>query len=192
MLLADYSKYFYFSFLSFDKTLSSLIIRTAHPARLTYEDQFARKILLLLEISGHGLIWILGTLLWVVYRWGDAEMRPNFFLIGLILDVTIVGLTKAVVRRPRPRDNIEDMIATASIDRYSFPSGHASRSFFIALYACYVLPGLARILITWAFILSLSRILMKRHYLLDVIVGASLGILIGLMLGRFSTTHHIY
>ena len=192
MLLADYSKYFYFSFLSFDKTLSSFIIRTAHPARLTYEDEFARKILLLLEISGHGLIWILGTLLWVVYRWGDAEMRPNFFLIGLILDVVVVGLTKAVVRRPRPRDNIEDMIATASIDRYSFPSGHASRSFFIAAYTCYVLPGFARILITWAFILSLSRILMKRHYFADVIVGANLGILIGLMLGRLSTTHNVY
>ncbi|KAI6652731.1 hypothetical protein LOD99_4117 [Oopsacas minuta] len=190
MFLADYSKYFYFSFLSFDKTLSSLIIRTAHPARLTYEDQFARKILLLLEISGHGLIWISGALLWNVYRWGNAEMRPNFFLIGLILDVIIVGLTKAIVRRPRPRDNIEDMIATASIDRYSFPSGHASRSFFIAAYAFFVMPSYAQILITWAFVLSLSRILMKRHYLADVIIGANLGIVIGFVLGRFSNTHY--
>ena len=187
MLLADFSKYFYFSFVSFDKTLSSLIIKTAIPARLTYEDEFARKILLMLEISGHGLIWILGTLGWIAYRWGGIGTRPNIFLIGLMLDVVLVGVTKAVVRRPRPRDNIEDMVCTASIDRYSFPSGHASRSFFIACYSYFLLPSLTQILMTWAFILSLSRILMKRHYLADVLVGANLGIITGLALGHYNS-----
>ena len=184
MLLSDFSRSFYFSFVSVDKTLSSLILKTAIPARLTYEDEFARKILLLLEISGHGLIWVLGTLGWIAYKWGDSETRPNIFLIGLVLDVILVGLMKAVVRRPRPRDNIDDMVATASIDRYSFPSGHASRSFFIASYSYFVLPSCIQILITWAFVLSLSRILMKRHYLADVIVGANLGIITGLVLGH--------
>ena len=183
MLLSDFSKYFYFSFVSFDKTLSSLIIKTAIPARVTYEDEFARKILLMLEISGHGLIWIMGTLGWIAYKWGNSGTRPNIFLIGLLLDVIIVGLMKAVVRRPRPRDNIDDMVATASIDRYSFPSGHASRSFYIAAYSCFVLPSCAQVLVTWAFVLSLSRILMKRHYLADVIVGANIGIITGLVLG---------
>ena len=192
MLLSDYSKFVYLSCVSFDKTVSSLIIKTANPARLTYEDEFARKILLLLEISGHGLIWILGTLVWALYRWGDTLARPNLFLIGLLLDAAIVGLMKVAVRRQRPRENIDDMIATASLDRYSFPSGHASRSFFIAMYALFVLPSCMQFLFAWAFVLSLSRILMKRHYFIDVFIGAGIGLLLGSVLGSDSLAYVMY
>lgn len=86
---------------------------------------------------------------------------------------------KAYVRRRRPAGNVPDMFFTVGVDVYSFPSGHASRVTFIALFfiLLYPLPIFCfPPLLAWVTSLCISRVLLKRHYLLDVLGGIGLGI----------------
>lgn len=85
---------------------------------------------MLLEHSGNGIFWLLAAaFLWLSTRTeaGTRTLFANFFL-GLWVDIALVGLVKALVRRPRPDYNLStDFVLVVAVDRYSFPSGHAAR-----------------------------------------------------------------
>lgn len=89
-----------------------------------------RLLYMTLEHSGNGILWLLfGSLAWF-YRTQTSHSRMlwlNFFL-GLWVDIALVGSLKMVARRERPEYNKSaDFMLVVSVDRYSFPSGHAAR-----------------------------------------------------------------
>lgn len=132
-----------------------------------------------LEISCHGILWIVSWLAfcWIANKVSLYEMQINM-LFGIILDIVVVAIIKAATRRRRPSPN--DDIFSIGPDKFSFPSGHASRAFFIVGFFLflYPLPILMQpALIIWAGSVALSRILMYRHHLLDVFAGAILGMI---------------
>jgi len=97
--------------------------------------------------------------------------------VVLVFDVLVIGSTKAVTRRQRPAENAEDML-TVSIDKYSFPSGHASRAFMfnMFLFMHFHISVLWQLTVfLWAVSVAFSRILLGRHHISDVIVGSVLG-----------------
>ncbi|NP_001315268.1 polyisoprenoid diphosphate/phosphate phosphohydrolase PLPP6 isoform 2 [Danio rerio] len=97
---------------------------------------------------------------------------------ALVLDVVLVGVLKAVVRRRRPAHNRMDMFATFSMDSYSFPSGHATRAAMCArfLLTHLVLAAPLRVLVLlWATIVGFSRVLLGRHNVTDVAFGFFMG-----------------
>ncbi|XDV41833.1 hypothetical protein PO909_010633 [Leuciscus waleckii] len=99
-------------------------------------------------------------------------------LMALVLDLVLVGVVKAVVRRRRPSHNRMDMFATFSVDRYSFPSGHATRAAMCArfLLAHLVLAAPLRVLVLlWATLVGFSRVLLGRHNVTDVVFGFFMG-----------------
>lgn len=138
-----------------------------------------RPLVKLLEISGHGVPWLLGTLYCLSRSdsWAGREVLMNL-LFALLLDLLLVTLIKGLVRRRRPAHNQMDMFVTLSVDKYSFPSGHATRA---ALVARFILNHLVlaiplRVLVVlWAFILGLSRVMLGRHNVTDVAFGFFLG-----------------
>ncbi|KAL0279705.1 UNVERIFIED_CONTAM: hypothetical protein PYX00_001205 [Menopon gallinae] len=141
----------------------------------------------MLEVSCHGLLWLIGWLafIWLLNSPRHYQMQTNFF-VGLILDIVIVAVIKAFVRRRRPSGNVPDMFATYGPDLYGFPSGHASRSAFIVHFftQLYPLPVFCYPpMLAWATSICISRILLQRHHILDVIAGVILGILEGLFMG---------
>lgn len=97
------------------------------------------------------------------------------------MDAALVGILKAIVKRERPA---HDPLAIGP-DIYSFPSGHSSRSTYLVYFFSRIWP-LALIyiplLIAWSFYVCMSRVLLRRHYMLDVCVGALLGIMEGLFI----------
>lgn len=102
------------------------------------------------------------------------------------MDIIFVAVIKAFVRRRRPAANTNDAFAEIGPDKFSFPSGHTSRAvfvayFFINLYplSIFCIPPL----LAWATSISLSRILMCRHHILDVVAGVLLGLFEGWFLG---------
>lgn len=105
----------------------------------------------------------------------------NVFIISvsaLVLDLVLVGVLKAVVRRRRPAHNRMDMFATFSVDGYSFPSGHATRAAMCArfLLAHLVLAAPLRVLVLlWATFVGFSRVLLGRHHVTDVVFGFFMG-----------------
>lgn len=90
---------------------------------------------------------------------------------------------KAATRRRRP---VPSSSSTYDLgpDKFSFPSGHASRAalilwiflFIEPLPIIFVPPVLA-----WTTAVCISRIVSQRHYILDVLAGLGIGIVEGLL-----------
>lgn len=160
----------------------------------------ARPILKALEISGDGVLWIPGTVaLWV----GLAPLPPFFklrwlllnLMVGFLFDLILIGFLKSLFKRARPEYN-RGMYLVLSADKWSFPSGHSSRACFIGsfLWLClediwveisgYVGVGVevvVMVVVMWSITTSTSRVLLGRHFALDVMAGACLGVLEGLI-----------
>ncbi|KAH0952068.1 hypothetical protein HN011_008248 [Eciton burchellii] len=137
----------------------------------------------LLEISCHGIPWLVTclVLIWAFNIKSMFQMQINL-LIGLLLDIVLVSLLKAFTRRRRPTSN-DDPFAIGP-DKYSFPSGHASRAAFVVYFFFHVWPVsliYAPPLLAWSFSVCVSRLLLRRHHIADVLVGIILGILEGLL-----------
>uniref|UniRef100_A0A1B6I6W7 Phosphatidic acid phosphatase type 2/haloperoxidase domain-containing protein n=1 Tax=Homalodisca liturata TaxID=320908 RepID=A0A1B6I6W7_9HEMI len=139
----------------------------------------------LLEVSCAGYIWLPGwlILIWLIWKKELMEMQVNFY-IGLITDIIAVAVLKAIFRRRRPAGNKPDMVMQIGPDVYSFPSGHVSRScyiayFFLVLYPVHFLFRMP--LLAWFVSVSVSRVLLRRHHLLDVLAGVLLGFINSLL-----------
>lgn len=130
-----------------------------------------------LEISCNGLVWLF-TWFAFIYLFNKRnlyEIQINV-LIGLILDIILIAVLKSICRRRRPA--VPNDMFVLGPDKYSFPSGHASRAslvvgIFICLYPVSKLLWMP--LIAWCFSVCLSRIIIQRHYILDVFAGIIIG-----------------
>lgn len=101
-----------------------------------------------------------------------------FPLTALLLDLLLVRVVKTAVKRRRPAQNRSDIFSTFFVERYSFPSGHATRAALCArfLLAQLVDTASTRVLVVgWASLVSLSRLLLARQYVTDVGVGLVMG-----------------
>ena len=167
-----------------------------------------RVLLVALEFSGDGRFSIpLVIALWLSSLISSPDHRAAFLgcFIALLLDLAVVGSIKGIVRRPRPSYN-RGMHLVVSVDKWSFPSGHASRAFLIAALAPSLLnlppsldpfalppisdPMRATVYALWAVwmwsaMTALSRVFLGRHYLADIIVGSCLGVLEAHVARRF-------
>ncbi|KAL2490067.1 putative lipid phosphate phosphatase beta [Forsythia ovata] len=124
-------------------------------------------------------------------------------LLGSLLDLLLIGLLKHLIQRPRPVYN-KNMFLSFAVDHWSFPSGHSSRVSFIATLIYFYSTSVEQVLVTqlkfvadgmlveylvvivgvWAAITSTSRVLLGRHFVLDVVAGACLGVLEGILVIR--------
>lgn len=137
-----------------------------------------------LELSCHGIVWLAG---WLTFIWlfNNKELHQLQFnmLFALILDIIVIAVMKAFVRRRRPIPM--NKMLPGNPDKYSFPSGHTSRAVLVAfilisidpIYFIFYPPLLA-----WVGAVALSRVLAERHYFLDVFGGMGIGLLEGLFM----------
>jgi presqualene diphosphate phosphatase len=105
------------------------------------------------------------------------------YFLALIVDIVVIAVLKAIVRRRRPVPM--NKLLELGPDKYSFPSGHASRAALVAFLLIFVDPVMILFyppLLAWVTSVCLSRVLMERHYILDVICGVGLGVLEGLFI----------
>jgi undecaprenyl-diphosphatase len=66
----------------------------------------------------------------------------------------------------------------APLDRYSFPSGHTLHAVCFTVLAVEHLPLLAPLLVPFAALVAVSRVVLGLHYPTDVLAGAALGALL--------------
>ena len=140
---------------------------------------FWRTVMVILEISGHGVPWIIAALFSILVFTDSRQEFACNLLLALLMDLVIVGGLKIVVRRERPVYNAKDMFATVSVDNYSFPSGHSTRAVMVAgLFAVFLVREVWSIFIgCWAACVSASRVILGRHHLSDVFFGVMIGLL---------------
>jgi membrane-associated phospholipid phosphatase len=99
---------------------------------------------------------------------------PAFLVTGLV-----VLAIKWVWRRTRPEETGADLL---SVDRYSLPSGHAARAGVLVA----LMPDLA----VWLFAaaIAIARVVARRHYVSDVLVGFTIGVVCGLLMSEAMTS----
>ena len=93
----------------------------------------------------------------------------------------IANLTKDILGRARPTlfdsaGPIDFHLFAFNSDYASFPSGHATNIFAFATVIGILLPRARVPLYALAVLIAASRVLIGQHYMMDVLVGAMLGI----------------
>jgi undecaprenyl-diphosphatase len=117
-------------------------------------------------------LWIRGDSFWK--KWAVVQFAGISLLVALVLSI------KFLVRRRRPEGEWGSIYRNT--DPHSFPSGHAARSFLIAVVASGLGPvGVAIALWIWAPLVALARVAMGVHYVSDIVAGAGLGIIVALI-----------
>lgn len=139
---------------------------------------FLRLPAILLAHSGDSWFWLIGLgILW----WQGTDYWRQLALImiiGIAVTAVLVMVIKFTVRRSRPQGEWGKVYR--STDPHSFPSGHAARSAMLAVVALGLGPlWLGIILLMWAPLVGLARIVMGVHYPSDVIAGMIFGAIIG-------------
>ena len=163
--------------MNLDKILD-LDIRLSTRLRIGEKPRIIRLIALFLAHSGDSWFWVLG--LFLVWLSKNPYWRPRALIIGVgvIITAVIVLLIKFTIRRRRPEGEWGGIYRKS--DPHSFPSGHATRSFMLAVMTIGLGPAwFAIVLLIWAPLVGLARVAMGVHYLSDVVAGSVLGIIIG-------------
>jgi membrane-associated phospholipid phosphatase len=130
------------------------------------------------KAGNNGAVWFV---LNVVLALADPSNRESW-LICAALGPVAIGVNYAVkilVRRPRPvLEGLPPLGGAPS--SLSFPSAHATSSFAVATAMTRV-DGLGALAFLLAIALSLGRPYLGMHYPSDVLAGAGLGVVIGLI-----------
>lgn len=97
-------------------------------------------------------------------------------ILSLITSSLIVNVIKVSVSRLRPFLRIDNLnIKLIGIDQYSFPSGHTTAAFTIAIMTSLCFPSLTLIAIFLALCVGFSRMYTGVHYPTDVFIGMFIG-----------------
>ena len=122
---------------------------------------------------GDGALWF--VLAGALILWGTDFVRgvACVALVAVLLATGISTAIKYTVRRRRPQELTQ--FYALKYDRYSFPSGHATRMGAIAVVVGYFVPWLALWGYGLAFLVALCRVTVGVHYAGDVLSGLLIG-----------------
>jgi len=144
-------------------------------ARLTIRRTgFLRRSAQIIAHTGDGIVWIAAGLVLIMLDRLDLALREELTVFTLIV---VVAAIKFLFRRRRPTG--ERGTLYFQMDAHSFPSGHAARTAALAVTFGALNPALGFGLAVWAMLVSLARVALGIHYLLDVAAGTIVGIGVG-------------
>jgi undecaprenyl-diphosphatase len=115
--------------------------------------------------------------------------RLQFLFLAVLVPVLAGELTKWVVGRGRPfvggKANAFNFSHFAGTEAYaSFPSGHAITSFALAFAVAALWPRTRVVMIVYAVLIAMTRLVLLAHHPSDVVTGALIGV-VGAMLVRY-------
>lgn len=125
-----------------------------------------------------------------MFLWTKGLKKGFVVFIFCLLSVLIsdgVGnyAFKKTVQRPRPAET-QDLVVQvrAPFGGYSFVSNHATNMFSAATFISMIYPVVTIPLYALAFLVGYSRVYSGVHFPTDVICGALLGIMVGIMFAK--------
>ncbi len=150
----------------------------SHALRLDPEQKGLWRAASILAHSGDSWFWVvaLGGI-WLV-NWGEWHTRAAVFATAIVVQALLVFALKFLIRRERPAGEWGSIYRNT--DPHSFPSGHATRAGLLVMLSTGLGPAwLAMLILLWAPLMSLARVLMGVHYLSDVLAGFVFGLVVG-------------
>jgi len=151
-------------------------------------DLLDKFFLVITYISSEAIIFLVLTSLFV---WRDKKRRWIFPLwLTLGISATVSLILKVAIQRFRPFQlGIVSLLpslqeASHNIWNFSFPSSHALFAFCAIPILSQQYPRLKNVWIGIAVLITLSRVYLGLHFFSDVLTGAFLGYLIGVLVVR--------
>jgi len=125
---------------------------------------------------GDGVFWYALMVAMVVTDGADGmQVALHMALVGGV-GLAIYKWMKGTFVRPRPFMVVQHIrLGTAPLDVYSFPSGHTLHAVGFTLVALTYYPVLAWVLIPFATLVAVSRVILGLHYPTDVVAGGAIG-----------------
>lgn len=125
---------------------------------------------------GNGVFWyVLMLMLPLRYGWEAVQVSLHMGLVGLA-GVLIYKWLKTSTERVRPYHHNGDIFQNvAALDQFSFPSGHTLHAVSFSWVLLHYYPEWGVLVIPFALLVALSRVILGLHYPSDVLIGAFLG-----------------
>ena len=141
--------------------------------------------ILIPSLCGIGLAWLLSLATRDRLRdWArQLLVVSSFIFLGVGLPSLVATLLKRIIGRARPMEwTAEAPLSFKPLnwDAYSFqsfPSGHSTTAFSLALTIAFLWPKSLWPMLGVAVLIAVSRIITGQHYLTDITAGAVLGTL---------------
>lgn len=133
--------------------------------------------------------WLWGAIALALLALGDYGVFAAAGLACCSANIAMIALKKKF-RRPRPCssgvNHFFQIMKTdlSAFDGFSFPSGHTMNAFAIGTVLSTTHPALFPCMTFVAMSVAASRLVLRLHFLTDVVVGAALGIAIGRLVCR--------
>lgn len=164
-------------------TMIDTILKIDHKlsARLLIpqENKLLRSAAAFFAHSGDSWFWVVGLfVIWLTSK-GFWHVTAALLAGSIVFQACFVLAIKFLIQRRRPEGEWGEIYRKT--DPNSFPSGHAVRACMLAVmtWGLHLYP-LCWILAIWAPLVSLARVALGVHYLVDVAAGWLLGFLIGI------------
>lgn len=124
------------------------------------------------EMSAFGNFIILSFLILIFFGWTKDFLKVYFYFLLIELFSCLI---KLIFYRDRPKKEKHSNIIE-KISASSFPSSHSARSIFVFFVLFNNLSGFFKISLLFVPIgVGFSRVLIKKHYISDVLAGYVLG-----------------
>jgi undecaprenyl-diphosphatase len=136
--------------------------------------------MLLATRAGDGWLWSAIGIALLFSRGAERYHAIEAAAAAVAAGIAIFLVLKRVVCRVRPRD-IEPHCWARIVtrDRFSFPSGHSTTAFAVAVSLGSFYPEAMPLLLILASNVAISRVVVGMHFLSDVLVGSGMGALLG-------------
>jgi len=133
-------------------------------------------------LGSYGAVWFLiGAFLYLKKNKNFKKRDFLVFLIGMLGVYFLVFVLQNFFGRLRPYETINTVVYLGFVEPggFSFPSFHATSSFFAASFISRKIKQSSKWLYVLALLISFSRIYLGAHYLTDILAGAIIGVVIG-------------
>ena len=157
------------AFLTFDQKTCLLFNKACR-------KKYINKFFSIISRLGDGVFWY-GLMFLIPFLFGVDSLHVSIrmAIVGAI-SLAVYKLIKSSTERLRPfMVNPNIMAGTRPLDKYSFPSGHTLHATSFSITSAYFIPELAWIVIPFAVLVAISRIILGLHYPTDVLAGIILG-----------------
>jgi undecaprenyl-diphosphatase len=147
--------------------------------------RWVRWWMLLATRAGDGWLWGLIGIAVLLSPDASSDKSMRFRAIAaagcaVTCGIVLFHKVKRLVCRTRPRDIEPHCWAhVVTHDRFSFPSGHSTTAFAVAVSLGSFYPEIMPVLLVLATNVAISRVVVGMHFLSDVLGGSVAGALLG-------------
>lgn len=125
---------------------------------------------------GDGELWLGLIVVFALLRDGAGARCAWHLAAATTAGLLIYFVTKRRAARARPYVHLKELrLCARPLDEYSFPSGHTLHAVAFAIIGSAHFPSLALLLVPFAVLTGVVRVVLGLHYPSDVLAGVVIG-----------------